>query len=93
MNYILFLKTFNEPSSNLYLEVLFKVYILNWEQIHSMPYLSTYSAYMRSFQYKILNNVLFFNKKLDIHGITNSPPALLVDQPMKQHNIYLMNAV
>ena len=38
-----------------------------------LPRLITYSTYMRSFQYKILNNVLFFNKKLYNFGIKPSP--------------------
>ena len=39
----------------------------------SLPCLITYNAYMRSFQYKILNNVLFLNKKLHTFGIKPSP--------------------
>ena len=35
--------------------------------------LVTYNTYMRSFQYKILNNVLFLNKKLYTFGIKLSP--------------------
>ena len=35
--------------------------------------LATYNTYMRSFQYKLLNNVFFLNKKLHIFGIKSSP--------------------
>ena len=38
-----------------------------------LPHLATYNTYMRSFQYKLLNNVLFLNKKLHIFGIKSSP--------------------
>ena len=38
-----------------------------------LPHLITYNTYMRSFQYKILNNVLFLNKKLHTFGIKPSP--------------------
>ena len=38
-----------------------------------LPRLATYNTYMRSFQYKLLNNVLFLNKKLHIFGIKLSP--------------------
>ena len=38
-----------------------------------LPHLVTYNTYMRSFQYKILNNVLFLNKKLHTFGIKPSP--------------------
>ena len=38
-----------------------------------LPCLITNNTYMRSFQYKILNNVLFLNKKLHTFGIKPSP--------------------
>ena len=39
-----------------------------------LPSLITYNTYMRSFQYKILNNVLFRNKKL--HTLEIKPSSL-----------------
>ena len=39
-----------------------------------LPRLITYNTYMRFFQYKILNNVLFLNKKLHTFG---TKPTLL----------------
>ena len=38
-----------------------------------LPGLATYNTYMQSFQYKLLNNVLFLNKKLHIFEIKSSP--------------------
>ena len=38
-----------------------------------LPRLVTHNTYMRSFQYKILNNILYLNKKLHIFGIKSSP--------------------
>ena len=38
-----------------------------------LPRLVTHNTYMRSFQYKILNNILYLNKKLHIFGIKPSP--------------------
>ena len=38
-----------------------------------LPHLVTYNTYMRSFKYKILNSVLFFNRKLYPFGIKPSP--------------------
>ena len=35
--------------------------------------LTTCNAYLHSFQYKILHNILFLNKKLYLIGITKSP--------------------
>ena len=44
-----------------------------------LPRLATYNTYMRSFQYKLLNNVLFLNKKLHIFGIKSSPLCSFCD--------------
>ena len=38
-----------------------------------LPRLVTHNNYMRSFQYKILNNILYPNKKLHTFGIKSSP--------------------
>ena len=38
-----------------------------------LPSLVTHNTYMISFQYKILNNILYLNKKLHIFGIKSSP--------------------
>ena len=38
-----------------------------------LPHLAKHNTYMRSFQYKLLNNVLFLSKKLHIFGIKWSP--------------------
>ena len=38
-----------------------------------LPRLVTHNSYMRSFQYKILNNILYLNKKLYIFGIKSLP--------------------
>ena len=40
--------------------------------MNMLPRLITYNTYMQSFQYKILNNILFFNKKLHNFGINSS---------------------
>ena len=46
---------------------------LDWTKIFILPRLTTYNTYLRSFQYKILHNILFLNKKLYFSGITKSP--------------------
>ena len=38
-----------------------------------LPRLATYNTYMRSFQYKLINNVLVLNKKLHNFGVKSSP--------------------
>ena len=42
-----------------------------------LPRLATIDTNLRSFQYKIVNNVLFLNKKLYNFGITNTALCLL----------------
>ena len=61
------------PSSNFYFENLFNDNDIDWATIHMLSRLATYNTYMRSFQYKVLNNVLFLNRKLHIFRIRSSP--------------------
>ena len=63
----------NKLFCNIYLENLFNDNDIDWAAIYMLPRLVAYNTYMRSFQYKILNNVLFLNKKLHIFGIRTSP--------------------
>ena len=57
---------------NLYFEELIKAHNHNWKQIYSMPRITTYRTCMCSFEYKILKNVMFLNKKLHLCEIINS---------------------
>ena len=52
------------PTSQTFLNELVKTDSLDWEQIYLLPRLVTLDSYSRFFQYKILNNVLYLNKKL-----------------------------
>ena len=52
------------PTSQKYLNELFKTNSFDWKQIYLLPRLVILDSYSRSFQYKILNNVLYLNKKL-----------------------------
>ena len=45
---------------------------LDWNKIYLLPRLATTDTTLRSFQYKILNNVIFLNKKLYTFGITDT---------------------
>ena len=51
---------------------MFENTTLDWNNIYLSPRLATIDPTLRSVQYKILNNVLFLNKKLHIFGITNT---------------------
>ena len=61
-----------KPTSNIYFEKLFENTILDWSKIYQSPLLATIDTAVRSFQYKILNNVLFLNKKLYTFGIAGT---------------------
>lgn len=75
---ILISKINNKPSSNLYFEYLFKDNSIEWKKIYMLPHITTNNTYLRSFQYKLLNNILYLNKKLFTFKIKASPPVLSV---------------
>ena len=70
---ILILKVQNKPSTNIYFENLFNHDDIDGPAIYMLPRLVTRNTYMRSFQCKILNNIVYLNKTLDIFGIKSSP--------------------
>ena len=51
---------------------MFENTTLDWSKIYLSPRLATIDTTLRSFQYKILNNALFLNRKLYTFGITNT---------------------
>ena len=55
---ILILKVQNNPSSNIYFENVFNHDDIDWTAICMLPRLVTHDNYTRSFQYKILNDIL-----------------------------------
>ena len=69
---ILIWNVLNKPTWNIYFEKLFENTTLDWNKIYLSPRLATIDTTLRSFQYKILNNVLFLNKKLYTFGIANT---------------------
>ena len=60
---ILISRAQHKPLSNIYLENLYNDYNIDWTAIYLLPRLITYNTYMRSFQWKILNNVLFISQR------------------------------
>ena len=63
----------NKVTSVTYFEAKFNGNSLDWTKIFLLPRLTTYNTYLCSFQYKILHNILFLNKKLYLCGKTKSP--------------------
>ena len=88
---ILILKVQSKPSSNIYFENLFNYDDIDRTAIYMLPRLVTHNTYMRSFQYKILNNILYLNKKFHIFGIKSSPLCSVI-YTAKLHCTYFMNA-
>ena len=65
-------KVQNKRSANFYFKNLFDGNDIDWATIYMLPRLAKYNTYKQSFQYKILNNVLFLSKNLHIFGIKSS---------------------
>ena len=62
----------HRPTSQKYFEQLFPSEIFIWKDTYLLVRKVTTDCYLRSFQYKILNNILFLNKELSVFGISNS---------------------
>ena len=58
----------HKPTSQVYFENIFREQELNWKEIHILPRKVSLDCNVRSLQYKVLNNVLYLNKKLFIFG-------------------------
>ena len=73
--YINLISTTNcKPSFQICFDNLFQNNLSGcWNQIYILPCKVTLYNYMRCFQCKIINNILFLNKKLYIFGISETP--------------------
>jgi hypothetical protein len=65
---ILIRKKNHTPTSKAYYNAKFPSIENNWLKIYTLPRKVTKNAYDKIFQYKILNNTLFLNKKLFLFG-------------------------
>ena len=75
-----------QPTSIKYWEEKFGSHLdkINWKEICLLPRSSTIESYTRTFQYKIINNALFLNRKLFKMGLMDSPTCSfcrLLDEP------------
>ena len=61
------------PTSQKYFNELLKTGSLDWKQIYLLPRLVTLDSYSRSFQYKILKNILYLNKTFFTFRKSTSP--------------------
>ena len=62
----------NKPTSQIYFEKKFDSIELNWRVIYTLPRKVTTNTHLRSFQYKILNNILYLNAKLFVFGLSTT---------------------
>ena len=58
------LLVYTYPFTQKYFNELFKTDSLNWKHIYLLPRLVTPDSYYRSFQYKILNNIIYLSINL-----------------------------
>ena len=66
---ILIANTVNKPTSNIYIEKLFDNATLGWSKIYLLPRLATIDTTWRSFQYQVLNDVVFRNSRLHTFAV------------------------
>ena len=50
---------------------------VQWKKVYVLPRIVTIDSFLHSFQYKILNNILYLNKRLYKFNIVDSPLCLL----------------
>ena len=62
----------DKPTSQIYFEKKLDLMELDWMVIYTLPRKVTTNTYLRSFQYKILNNILYLNEKRFVFGISTT---------------------
>ena len=81
----------NQPTSQKYFDNLFPNIELPWKEIYLTARKATANSYLRCFNYKIINNVLYLNKKL-FHSVRlNLLCVLFIILKLKQHSIFFLN--
>ena len=61
-----------KPTSQSYFENCFKTDDFDWKKIYVIPSIVINDTKQRTFQHKILNNILYLNKMLFLFGITKN---------------------
>ena len=64
------------PTSQLYFEKVLGFGKVEWEKVYMLPRMVTIKSSLRSFQYKILNSILYLNERLFKFNIVDSPIML-----------------
>ena len=79
--------------SQVYFENLFHEREINCKEIYILPGKVSLDCNVRSFQYKVLNNDLYLNKKLFIFGKLSLPYIHSANRPMKYYFTFFINAI
>ena len=90
---ILILKVENKPTSQIYFENVFPGEPLDWNQIYILPRIVTINSSHRMFQYKILHNILYLNKKLFQFGLIQTSLCSFCDAYDELFHIYFVTVM
>ena len=61
----------NKPAFQIYFEKMFSNKPIKWDETYLLPRKVPCNTYLRCFEYKILNNILYLNNKLNTSKLTN----------------------
>ena len=79
------------PTAQYYFANCFPESFLKWCKIYPLPRIVTRDSSLRLLQYKILNNILFLNKKLFQSHLSDSAPCSYCHTFDENPSIYLEN--
>ena len=68
------------PTAQRSLERVLKLTDIDWTKIYTLPRITTNESSFRTFQYKILNNILYLNERLFKFNMVESPLCSLCNQ-------------
>ena len=68
------------PTAQRSLERVIKLTDIDWTKIYTLPRITTIESSLRTFQYKILNNILYLNERLFKFNMVESPLCSLCNQ-------------
>ena len=79
------------PTSQLYFENVLGFGKVEWKKVYMLPRIVAMDSSLRSFQYKILNNILYLNERLYKFNIVDVHYAHSVELTTSQSNTYFVH--
>ena len=76
----LFKPSLTAPTAQRSLEEVLKLADIDWTKIYTLPRTTTIESSLRTFQYKILNNILYLNERLFKFNMDETPLCSLCNQ-------------